>query len=152
MAKYAVLWEINGQASRPIGLAIDLGDYVYVEVPDSYGIPHRFDGEYRVLQPDSTHMVYRPGEEGYLEQILVDLSSLFAIGDRGLADISNNAALIALLTEKVFKPREESRVGDYAVGLPDGCPSYVREHMITGFEESDEESTSMEPEPYLIAA
>jgi hypothetical protein len=153
MANFAVLWEIDGP-SRPIGLAIDLGDYVYVEVPDSYGLPHRVDGEYRVMQPDSTHMIYRPGEPGYLEQILVDLSSLFAVGERGEADISDNAALIKLLTEKVFRPREESRVGDYAVGVPGGCPVYVREHAIAGVGDQEEESDSTvdAPEPYLIAA
>jgi hypothetical protein len=140
MASYAVLWEIDDQ-SRPIGLAIDLGDHVYVEVPDYYGLPHRFSGEYQVMQPNATHVVYKPGEPGYLEQILVDLSSLFAIGERGSAEIKDNTALISLLTEKVFRPREESLVGDYAVGRPDdGCPVYVREHAITGLESEAEEA------------
>jgi hypothetical protein len=155
MARYAVLWEIEGQkSSRPVGLAIDLGDHVHVEVPDDCGVPHRFDGEYRVMQPDSHHIVYRPGEPAYLEQILIDLSSLFAIGERDEAEIANNGELIKLLTEKVFKPREESRVGDYAVvGTRGGCPTYVREHAITGVEQVENAQCERDADDlYLVAA
>ena len=84
--RYAPLLEIRNGSGRPVGVAIEHADGVAVDLPSSYGIPAAHSGEYRVLQPDLAEIIYRPGDAGYLEQVLVDLSWGFAIGEIGVID------------------------------------------------------------------
>lgn len=82
MLKYAVLWDTRGVKSLPVGVALDLGDHVCIDVDPAYGLPARVDTPYQVLQRDGQDVTYRPGDPSYLDQVLVDLSSMFAIGER----------------------------------------------------------------------
>jgi hypothetical protein len=113
MSRYAVLTDLHNE-SRPIGLAIERDSYVQIELPDEYGIPRRHAGVYRVLQPDGTRIAYRPGDEGYFDQLLVGLSTSFGIAEEGEVPQADDAAVARLLVEKVFAPRDQSEVNEYA--------------------------------------
>jgi hypothetical protein len=112
--KFAVLISIEEPRGFPIGVAVDLPDHVLVDVPDHLCIPARHRGEYRVMQPDGSILTYRPGDEGYFGQVLLDLSRVFAIGERGEIEDDDPFAISELLAEKVYGPIRETRVGLYA--------------------------------------
>jgi hypothetical protein len=114
MNSYAVLWDFVGEESRPVGIAIHRGNDVYVDVADEYGIPKRYSAPYRVLRADSTEVVYRTQDAGYFEQLLLDLSRVFAIGERGEVASADSTTIMRLLTEKVHRPRNRARVGEYS--------------------------------------
>ena len=84
---------------------MDRGDHVLVIASPEYGLPERYSGDYRVLQPDSTDIVYKPDSPLYFEQVLLDLSRTFAIGERDFVPVADLAALIELYQSKVFRPR-----------------------------------------------
>jgi hypothetical protein len=126
--RYAILWDRLGEESQPIGLAIQRGDHVLVDVPDEYGIRSRFDGEYRVVQPDATRIVYRPDDSAFFDQVLLDLSNSFAVGQQGEVETPNLPTITGLLTQHVFEPRDESRIGEYTVVCDRPPHWYVRDH------------------------
>lgn len=111
--RYAVLWSLNNPVSMPIGIAVEQDGHVLVDVPEHLCVPARYRGEYRVLQPDSDYITYRPGHEGYFEQVLIDLSRMFAIGERGEIPAGDPATIIKLLREKVLQPLQEKRLQQY---------------------------------------
>jgi hypothetical protein len=117
--RYAVLHDVTARDSAPVGLAIEMPDHVLVHVPREYGIHERHDGEYRVLQPNMTHVVYAPGDAAFFDQVLVDLSWAFGVGEQGLVESANYQTLFQLLVEKVERERNREKVGDYeTVGAP----------------------------------
>jgi hypothetical protein len=108
MRRYAVLWDVEGVKSRPIGVALEAGECVLVTAPYSFGLPSRFDGDYRVLQPDSTDVIYRPEDAGYFEQVLLELSRSFAIGERGTVGVVDDATIRHLVQDKVLRPQMQT--------------------------------------------
>jgi len=117
--RYAVLLDRSNSESRPVGLAIEHAGGVIVDLPAEYGVPVEHKGEYRVLQPNFGEVVYRPGDPGYLDQVLVDLFWGFAIGKTGV---------LAELTPQSFRRlRIEvlsggTRSGTYAARRPAARP------------------------------
>ena len=103
MKRYAVLWDVEGQKSQPVGVAFEAGDSVLVAAPSSFGLPPRFDGDYRVLQPDSTDIIYRPEDHGYFDQVLLDLSRTFAIGERSTVGVLDDATIRHVFQDKVLR-------------------------------------------------
>lgn len=113
--RYAVLWSLDHDRSIPVGIAVDQGDHVLIDVPDHFCIPARQRGDYYVIQPDSTHVKYRPGDEGYFDQALLELSRLFAIGEQGELPGEDAVEVIDLLRRKVLEPLASMEVRSYTV-------------------------------------
>lgn len=102
--RYAVLWSVDGAESIEIGIAVERGDHVLVDVPNNLCIPARQRGEYKVMQPDGSLIVYRPGSEGYFDQVLIDLARSFAIGEHGRLDDDDPSTIAKALNDKVLRP------------------------------------------------
>lgn len=77
--RYAVLWDIDDGESVPCGLAVDAPDAVQLIVPDFYGLPRFVDEPKVLVAPDGGEHTVHPGELGYFETVLMDLSYTFAI-------------------------------------------------------------------------
>jgi hypothetical protein len=116
VAKYAVLWDVDGKRSTPVGIAIKRGSDVVVTAPWQYGIPTRISAPYRVLLPDLTEVVYGPDDDAYFDQVLIDLSRSFAIGERGERERSDVPTITELMAEKVTAPAVAMRRGHYGAG------------------------------------
>lgn len=112
--KYAVLHDLD-ESGQPAGLALDCIRFVWVEVQNGVGMPHRFTGDYEVLGPNGDFIVYRPGDDGYFDQVLIDLSRVYAIGEQGELDQLGGRTILSLLAEKVLRPRDAAREADYPV-------------------------------------
>lgn len=113
--RYAVLWSLEHDRSIPVGIAVDLGDHVLVDVPDHFCVPARQRGDYYVIQPDSTHVKYRPGDEGYFDQALLELSRQFAIGEQGELSGDDAVEVVDLLRRKVLEPLTSMEVRGYSL-------------------------------------
>jgi hypothetical protein len=118
MNRWAVLWDVSHGADRRVGLAIEQDGYVRVVAPPSYCVPSRFDGEYRVLQPDGSLMIYGPGREGYFDQVLVELSRVFAVGKQDATQVRDKDDLIRLFATEVFQPTQRNLSGRYISPQP----------------------------------
>lgn len=115
MPRYAVIGALDAGA-LPIGLVVDDEGCVRVEALDEYGLPARITEPYRVLQRDLTEVIYKPGDNGYFDQVLVELSRQASIGERGEIPFPSEAALLGLFSEKVLKPRfRQATRGSYKV-------------------------------------
>lgn len=115
-ARFAVLWDVDLDESAPVGLAVERSNHVRVYLPRDSGVPTRYDGEYRVFGPDGSDIVYRPGDDGYFEQVLVDLSRVFAIGTQDVReDLHERAAIMELFLTYVVHPRTDRVAGEYEV-------------------------------------
>jgi hypothetical protein len=86
------------------------------------GWPSRISDPYRVLLPDSTEVVYEPGDDGYFDQVLIDLSRCFAIGERGEREHADVSTITELMAEKVSAPSTAMRRGRYG-SAPAGEPA-----------------------------
>lgn len=125
--RYAVLWTLDEPESLPIGLAVEQDGCVLVDLPEHYCVPARWRGEYRVLQPDSTRLTYRPGDTGYFDQVLLDLSRMFAIGQQDVVDAADQEAVLGLLNENVLRPLRQARVETYEPTYPKHRYDHVEE-------------------------
>jgi hypothetical protein len=114
MPRYAVLHDVTTEETTPVGIALEMGDHVLVHVPSEYGIPARHDGEYRVRQPNMAFVIYRPGDAGYFDQVLVDLSWAFGVGEQGVREETGFKTVLELMVEKVERERSRERVGEYS--------------------------------------
>lgn len=117
MLRYAVLWEPTDGRSQPVGLVLETPDSVRLELPQAYGMPTRYDGEYRVLQPDMTEVVYRPGDPHYFDHTLIELMRHFAVCDLGEVQTVDEIVVGSLLDEHVLAPRTARRRADYPAGI-----------------------------------
>src|SRR5437899_1571031 len=54
--------DVMTDAPRPVGWPWNILGHVHVYAPPQTSAPNRFEGEYRVLQPDGS-LGYRPGDE-----------------------------------------------------------------------------------------
>lgn len=123
MPRFAVLHDLATDDTPPVGLVLEMKDYVLVHAPRDFGIPERQDGEYRVLDPELIYVTYRPGDTGYFEQVLGSLSWAFGVGDSGEVPVADDKTLLQLIVRKVDKPRDLVRVGEYDVAL-----TFPRDH------------------------
>jgi hypothetical protein len=118
MSRWAVLWDVFGDAARPVGLAVEHPGHVHVFAPPSYGVPTRFNGEYRVLQPDGSLLTYRPESPRYFDQVVVELSRAFSVGEMGQSANLDRDSLIELYLTKVINPQRRVGAGrEYIGGL-----------------------------------
>jgi hypothetical protein len=108
MSRWAVLWDVIGDIAKPVGLAVEHAGHVHVFVPPSYGVPSKFSGEYQVLQPDGSVVTYRPGMEGYFDQVLVELSRAFGVGKQEVGPELDQAGLIDLYVHEVAIPQRRA--------------------------------------------
>lgn len=111
--RFAVLWSLDLDQSIPIGVAVEFEDHVLVDVPEHLCVPARYRGAYEVIQPDSSFLTYRPGDPQYFEQVLLDLSRMFAIGERGETAGDDRSDVLDLLRERVLEPLRSTTVGKY---------------------------------------
>jgi hypothetical protein len=77
--RYAVLWDVDGGESVPCGLAVDGPEAVRLTLPAVYGFPEFIDEPVTVPLPSGAAALLRPGDSGYFDQVLLDLSHTFAI-------------------------------------------------------------------------
>jgi hypothetical protein len=112
-SKFAVLWDVREDVSRPFGVVAEHGDHVHVFVPRERGIPKRYSDEFRVLGPGGSYVVYKPGDDGYFDQVLVDLSRVFAIGKRGTLPSLDKASLFELFVDEVVHADVDAKVAQY---------------------------------------
>lgn len=114
MPRYAVIGALDAK-SLPIGLVVEDEGCVRIEALDEYRLPELITEPYRVLQRDLSEVVYKPGDTGYFDQVLVELSRLVSIGEQDSISIPSEAALLSLFAEKVLKPRfREATRGNYS--------------------------------------
>jgi hypothetical protein len=114
MNRWAVLWDLSHEPDVPVGLVVEAPREVHVVAPKSLGVPSRFRGEYRVLQPDGSVVTYRPGMDGYFNQVLLELTRMFAIGRQGVAarPVAGHE-LYRLFTTEVVDRRRRLAAGEY---------------------------------------
>jgi hypothetical protein len=117
--RFAVLWELADDA-QPVGVVVQRDHDVLVELPNEHGLPKRYDQPYRVLGPDMTEILYTPDREGYFEQVMVDLSRLYAVGNQDTVDRVDDGTVLELLQDHVLAPRTRRRRCDYSAGLAAG--------------------------------
>lgn len=125
MTRWAVLWDVLDEVPKPVGLAVEHPGHVHVFAPQRYHAPTRFSGEYQVLQPDGSLVTYRPGMDGYFDQVLVDLARSFGVGEQGVAPELDRAALMHLFVSEVARPyrRAAAERGHYAPPEPAQVPN-----------------------------
>lgn len=104
MKRYVVLREPDGE-HLPMGLAVERDRDVVILALDEFALPKRIREPYRVVQRDLSVVEYVPGQEGYFEQVLVELARVASIGSHGTVEDTGQDALIELFTNEVQKPR-----------------------------------------------
>jgi len=150
--RYAVLWEYAGATTRPAGVVLDRGDHVVVEAPNDMMFPARFDEPFVVGGINSpTPITYRPRDRQYFDQVLIELSRTFAIGERATVSSASEGTLLRLLRDKVWAPLRESHTEHYAVQRArGGCYPVVRRHHDQHYRGAAPQ-TSGEPAPRATA-
>jgi hypothetical protein len=114
--RWAVLWDAYGEPAKPVGVAVEHPGHVHVYVPKGYNVPSRFDGPYRVLQPDGHMILYTPSSEGYFNQVLQELSRVFSIGKQDASPAMDNVGLLDVFMREVVAPRQALGFGEYEAG------------------------------------
>lgn len=112
--RYAVLWETcSDQGTRPVGLAIEQDGYVLVETRDDLCIPTRYEDPITVGGLGLHPTVYKPSDERYFDQVLLDLSRPFIIGAQNVVMHASEGVVLRLLVENVLRPLRREHVGVY---------------------------------------
>ncbi len=104
MKRYAILREADGDR-LPMALVVERDEDVTIVAWDEYGLPRKVHEPYRVLQRDLTSVEYRPGDEGYFDQVLVELQRLASIGSVGEIETADRESIIKLYDREVLRPR-----------------------------------------------
>ncbi len=102
--RYAVLWEPTNKGSRPVGIAVEQPDCVAVEVRGNLGVPTRYDDPFDVRGPDMHVVRYVPGDTAYFDQVLLDLSRAFIIGEQSSVENATQGVVLRLLNALVLRP------------------------------------------------
>lgn len=79
--KYAILWDIDSENSFPCGLAVEKSDRVELILPEKYMLYNFYDTPIFYLDSNMIKRWAKPGEERYFDEVLLDLSRPFAIGE-----------------------------------------------------------------------
>lgn len=77
--RYAVIWDVDDGESVPCGLVVDGPDAVQLILPEFYGLPRFVDEPKTLVAPDGAEETVEPGDVGYFEAVLIDLSYAFAV-------------------------------------------------------------------------
>ena len=102
--------DVMTDAPRPVGWPWNILGHVHVYAPPQTSAPNRFEGEYRVLQPDGS-LGYRPGDEQYFQHVLSNLSHAFSVGHVGhAASLDVDTVLDLYMKEVSTGPRERADV------------------------------------------
>jgi hypothetical protein len=144
--RYAVLWETApDHRARPAGLVVEQDDHVLVEARDELCLPRRYEQPFQVVGPDMTPVQYRPQDPQYFDQVLLDLSRGFIIGNEGRVHRATEGVILGLLAEHVFRVLRRDEVvlyyntaGDYPT---------VRAYQERYYRGGGASDTSTEPEP-----
>lgn len=119
--RYAVLWETApDHPARPAGLVVEQDDHVLVEARDDLALPRRYDKPFQVLGPDMTVVAYTPRHRQYFDQVVLDLSRGFIIGQEGSVNQATEGVILRLLSELVFRPLRR----EHTVVYWDTAPTY----------------------------
>jgi hypothetical protein len=153
MPRYAVIRALDANA-LPIGLVIEDEGCVRVEALDEYALPERISEPYRVLQRDLSEVLYTPGDSGYFDQVLVELSRHASVGERGKIPFPSEAALLNLFSEKVLKPRLRQAIRGSYRGPSQESVFQPRFHRIRRRQPRDGECIDQSPAQaaYRVAA
>jgi hypothetical protein len=100
---------------------------VVVETPDDVCMPARYDQPFVVAGPDMTPVQYTPAEPQYFDQVLLDLSRAFTIGEVDSVSRASEGIILRLLAEHVFRPMRKERAEEYAT-TPVRYPAVQRYH------------------------
>jgi hypothetical protein len=83
--------------------------------------PERIEEEYRVRQRDLSEVVYRPGDEHYFDQVLIELARICTIGEQGGVPDADWGTISGLLHMHVTAPRLAALRGDYVHSVSSAC-------------------------------
>ena len=106
--RWAVLWEL-GEESQPVGIVLERDGHVMLDLPNEDAWPIRYRGPFQVIGPDDMPTTYSPEDAAYFDHVLIDLSRMFAIGDRGQVAHVNAGVAQGLLAQHVTEPRTRRR-------------------------------------------
>ncbi len=124
--RYTVLWEAaRERAARPVGLVVQQDDHVMVEVPDDFCIPSRYDAPFMVAGPDMTTVRYTPEDAQYYDQVLMDLSRAFIVGETETLIVATEGIILGVFRDKILRPLRENHHEAYTV-LPAHYPVVQR--------------------------
>lgn len=113
--RYVVLYEeLPNRPARPVGLAIERDGHVRVETRDDLCMPRRYSEPFVVAGPDMTTIMYTPGDAGYFDNVVIDLSRTFTIAEPDVTMDITEAAFRKLLLEKVLRPLRYAESHQYA--------------------------------------
>jgi hypothetical protein len=104
MKRYALLRETDGQ-HLPVGIAVERDNDVTIVAIDEFGLPRRISEPYEVLQRDLSTVQYRPGDQGYFEQVLLELQRIVSVGEKQNLPSVEADALIELYNDEVARAR-----------------------------------------------
>lgn len=116
--RYAVLWEPAEDGARPVGLAVEQDGFVLVEVRSDLGFADRYDGAFEVCAPDMSIVRYEPGDAGYFDQVMLDMSRSFIIGEQGQVENASQGVVLRLLSIQVFAPLRQRHQELYWTSAP----------------------------------
>jgi hypothetical protein len=143
--RYVVLYEeVPNRLARPVGIAIERDGYVRVETRDDLCIPKRYGAPFVVAGPDMTTIQYTADDRRYFDQVVIDLSRAFAIGEEGILMDGSESAFRKLLLEKVLRPLRYAEAHQYT--------TIQYYHAELGYvHETTEVATSEEATPHDLA-
>lgn len=149
--RYAVLWEHDDQA-RPAALVVQREDHVLVDARDELGIPSVWEEPFVVGSINGPFPVtYTPKDQQYFDQVLIDLSRTFSVGEQGEVPTASDTSVLRLLSEKIFAPLRASQPVPYAAVPHAGQFRTVRAYQQKYY--ADQAApTSVAPEPPAAAA
>lgn len=78
--RQVLLYDLDAEKSHVVGNATETDAGVVIALPPDYGFNEFYNQEISVLQPDSSRILIKPGDPKYFEEVLLDLSRVFAIG------------------------------------------------------------------------
>jgi hypothetical protein len=112
--RYAILWEHEQDESRPAALVLGRDDHVFVDAPDELCIPSRWDEPFIVGSINGPFAVtYTPKDRQYFDQVLIDLSRTFSVGEQGMVPSASDTTVLRLLRDKILAPVRERQTVPY---------------------------------------
>jgi hypothetical protein len=134
--RYAVLWEPGDPKAQPVGLAVEQDGFVLVEVREELALPVRYDQPFVVRGPDMTLVQYGPGDHGYFDQVLLDLSRSLIVANEGSVSEATPGVVLTLLRRYVMEPLRRERQVVYCDPSWPVVQAYQRHYYLSDVEES----------------
>jgi len=135
-------------------VVLDRGDHVAVEAPDDMLFPARFDEPFVVGGIFSPAPVtYRPTDRQYFDQVLIELSRTFAIGERSTVSSASEGTLLRLFRDKVWAPLREGHREHYAIQSARGsCYPVIRRYHERSYREAEPKPNREHPVAARVSA